>query len=158
MLLSATLSLVMAPGCGTADLPAQLPTLANPPAAGSGDAKPSEETSQAALGTGSENPGTPATASHQPAASATPATNVGDVPASDNGARATHKIIGFRKSTVVLYDDEAGNNGARVPVSALSVPIKIQRVAASNGRFLISTVEGPRWVSASEVVNSAQAN
>ncbi|KUO64879.1 MAG: hypothetical protein APF80_16490 [Alphaproteobacteria bacterium BRH_c36] len=143
--------------CGTANLSAELPTLDNQTAAPQSVEKLPGENAQPALGSDTAN----ATASTHLAATTEPAVALAGAAASPGqpgyaGATAASLIVGFRKSTVVLFNDELGNQGARVPVTALSVPIKIRRVATGNGRFLISTVDGPRWVAASEVVKSGE--
>ncbi|MBU1213227.1 MAG: hypothetical protein KJ587_18460 [Alphaproteobacteria bacterium] len=155
----AAFSLVSLVACGTANLSAELPQLDNQSAAPQSIEKPPQANGQAALGSNSGN----ATASPEPAVPAEPAIALAGGAASsgqaaDVSAPAADFIVGFRKTTVVLFNDELGNQGARVPVTALSVPIKIRRVATGNGRFLISTVDGPRWVAASEVVKSGAGN
>lgn len=150
-----------AAGCGTANLSAELPKL---------DAHMPSTGGEAELGSAADNaagvePAVVSSAAGSPAAGSSPAVSSPVVPsAPETNATVSeakvpgNAIVGFKGATVVLYNDEFGNNGARIPVTALSVPMKIHRVADGNSRFLIATVEGPRWVAASEVVKSGEPN
>ena len=64
---------------------------------------------------------------------------------------AGDQIIGFAKSTVVLYRNPTGHDGERVTATSLSTPMRIRHDAALPTRVEIMTTAGPRWLDKSEV-------
>lgn len=60
-------------------------------------------------------------------------------------------IIGFKHRTVVLYASPTSNNGERVPADTVATPLR-PRASANQERVEIMTIDGPRWISKSEVI------
>ena len=71
--------------------------------------------------------------------------------------RQSSYISGFRSSTVILYSRDVGSDGVRLSAAALATPLVILGRSSDGGRLEISTVEGLRWIAASDVIleNSA---
>jgi hypothetical protein len=61
-------------------------------------------------------------------------------------------ITAFKGKTVTLFQNEAGNNGERLPVAAFALPIKVRLPTTSSERVMVTTIYGPRWIARSEVV------
>lgn len=61
-------------------------------------------------------------------------------------------ITGFKGTTVVLFGDETGNDGERIAVSSLSLPLQTKSSAANASRVQIQTAYGARWVARSELL------
>ncbi len=67
-------------------------------------------------------------------------------------------IVSFKGATVVLYGSETGNDGERVPVASLPLPLRANVGLLNTSRLTIATASGPRWVATSEVVLGAAAS
>lgn len=66
------------------------------------------------------------------------------------------RIIGFRGSLVTLYVSSDGADAERVQGATLPLPMVYRTTSAS--RVLVDTVQGPRWISVSEVTLGPNAN
>lgn len=66
--------------------------------------------------------------------------------------RLSSSISGFRSSTVILYSRDVGSDGVRLSAAALPTPLVIRGRSSDGGRLEISTVEGPRWIAASDAI------
>jgi len=93
-------------------------------------------------------PASAGTSEGKPPAASPPS---GEQVAAQPAAQPAGAIVGFRKSTVVLYESESSNNGRRVPSSSFSPPIRIKEGAAVGRRVPIATVDGLRWISRDDV-------
>lgn len=60
-------------------------------------------------------------------------------------------IVGFKRSTVILYGSPDSHEGERVPTDALSVPLKPSSQTTNASRVQIMTIDGPRWIAKSDV-------
>lgn len=70
-------------------------------------------------------------------------------------SRRSDVIVGFKGPTVILFGDEFGNDGERVAVSNLNLPLQARSAATNKTRVQIETAYGPRWVARSELVLGA---
>ena len=66
--------------------------------------------------------------------------------------RLSSYISGFRSSTVILYFTAAGSDGVRLSATSVPIPLAILGYSADGRRLQISTVEGRRWIAASDVI------
>lgn len=64
-------------------------------------------------------------------------------------------ILEFRAPTIVLYVNDVGNEGERVPTSQFQLPIKVRSAGAGVGRVQVLTVGGPRWIARDDIKTSA---
>ena len=62
------------------------------------------------------------------------------------GAGEPDTIIGFRGSMVVVYSGELRNDGERLAVSSLALPLRARASQSNPGRVEIMTAAGPRWI------------
>lgn len=62
------------------------------------------------------------------------------------------RIIAFKPQIVTLFMSETGQDGQRVPRTALPVPVVATPTHPTKLRLAIMTMDGQRWVSAADVV------
>lgn len=60
-------------------------------------------------------------------------------------------IVAFKGPSIVLYDDANSNNGERVSVASLSLPLRMKSTLSNAVRVQIETPYGPRWIARSEI-------
>lgn len=77
------------------------------------------------------------------------------VPSASGATSDLETIIGFKGAAVVMYHSVDSNNGEKIEARALSLPMQARKSAAAAGRLEVSTVNGPRWISRSDVVVAA---
>ena len=80
----------------------------------------------------------------------------GAAASADNRMQPVGEAAGaqLRSPTIILYLTETGNDGLRVPSTSLSPPIRAGRRSANGSRVEVATIEGPRWILASEIVEA----
>lgn len=148
--LAAACSLLIASGlagCAGEGLPP--PTLALPPLSDAAETAPGAAGGAAPpQGAVPAEGGAPALAKSGPAAGALPNPQAqAPLPTGDGNT-----IVGFRGSTVILYNSQTGNDGQRVPAGSMPLPLLAK--SASANRLEVSTADGPKWISRAEVRTS----
>jgi hypothetical protein len=62
------------------------------------------------------------------------------------------QIVGFRASSVILYNSDTGSEGQKFVSRTLPLPLHVSRRSNSADRVEVITVEGPRWVATRDVL------
>lgn len=143
-------------GCAndTVGLPdlAKVSTTAPPAASTSGAVATSTPPPSVAEGSAPPGPRAEAPAPRAEAPAPAAPSTVAAAPTGSASTQGARMIVGFRQTTIVLYESENSNVGERVPAASLALPLRLGAGEAGGSRLPIATVYGLRWVPRQDVL------